>query len=321
MIKKKEKFDVTTYTHQLTDNAVDDAGKEAYATFTREEIEVSNDNLIPFHATDRVVVKRTIEEVDVDDPTCQNGDEPTPTPGEPKIVGADNTSVKQGLGFDLMAGVKAYDADGNEIPFTVNPTELNKCDLGPQSFTYSAEGVTKVRTIEVTAIADPTISGLTPLEVEVGEEFDPLDGVSAKDGNGKSVEVTVEQPTQYITLIDVSNYTAPSNTPLAKVNEWERSQGQNLIVESSGVVAYDGTTPYPDATDDYGYFDGNISDISVAVPLVEIEGVVENGAGVWFYSDGNDPTKFISDINSEGLRDYLPTTVFFERLVVKQEVE
>lgn len=211
MIKKKEKFDVTTYTHQLTDNAVDDAGKEAYATFTREEIEVSNDNLIPFHATDRVVVKRTIEEVDVDDPTCQNGDEPTPTPGEPKIVGADNTSVKQGLGFDLMAGVKAYDGDGNEIPFTVTPDTLDKCDIGPQSFTYSAEGVTKVRTIEVTAIADPTISGLTPLEVEVGEEFDPLAGVSAVDGNGKSVEVTYEQPSEYpYTMCTIGAGTIPA---------------------------------------------------------------------------------------------------------------
>lgn len=211
MIKKKEKFDVTTYTHQLTDNAVDDAGKEAYATFTREEVEVSNDNLIPFHATDRVVVKRTIEEVDVDDPTCQSGDEPTPpTPGEPRIDGADNTSVAQGKGFDLTAGVKAYDGDGNEIPFTVTPNEIDKCDIGNQSFTYSAEGVTKVRTIEVTAIADPTISGLTPLEVEVGEEFDPLHGVSAKDGNGKSVEVTVEQPSEYpYTMCTVGAGTIP----------------------------------------------------------------------------------------------------------------
>lgn len=135
-------------------------------------------------------------------------------------------------------------------------------------------------------------------------------------------QIVVKEPTkQDITLIDVSNYTAPSNTPLPKVNEWDFSKGGNLVVESSGVVAYNGTTPYPDATDDYGYFDGNISNPSVAVPLVEIEGIVENGAGVWFFSDENDPTKFMSHINSEGSGDYLPTTVFFERLAVKQEVE
>lgn len=135
-------------------------------------------------------------------------------------------------------------------------------------------------------------------------------------------QIVVEEPTkQYITLLDVSNYTAPSATPLPKVNEWDFSKGANLVVESSGVVAYDGTTPYPDAIYDYGYFDGAISNPSVAVSLVEIEGIVENGAGVWFHSDVNDPTKYVSNINSEGSGDYLPTTVFFERLVVKQEVE
>ncbi len=94
-----------------------------------------------------------------------------------------------------------------------------------------------------------------------------------------------------------------------------------MVVESSGVVAYNGTTPYPDATYDYGYFDGMTSNPSVAVSLEPIEGIVENGAGVWFFSDANDPTKFISAINSEGSGDYLPTSVTFERLVVKQEVE
>lgn len=146
---------------------------------------------------------------------------------------------------------------------------------------------------------------------------------TATDECGNTTTQTREivvQEEQFITLIDVSNYTAPSNTPLPKANEWERSQGQNLIVEASGVVAYNGTTPYPDATDNYGYFDGSISNPSVAVPLVEIEGVVENGAGVWFYSDNNDPTKFVASIGSEGNGDYLPTSVYFERLVVKQEV-
>lgn len=298
MIKKKEKFDVTTYTHQLTDNAVDDAGKEAYATFTREEIEVSNDNLIPFHATDRVVVKRTIEEVDVDDPTCQNGDEPTPTPGEPKIVGADNTSVKQGLGFDLMAGVKAYDADGNEIPFTVNPTELNKCDLGHQSFTYSAEGVTKERTITVTEIADPTISGLTPLEVEVGEEFDPLAGVSAVDGNGNAVTVTVEQPIppepEYIIFVDVSNYTAPNDNPLPTEAPfvWD---GQSYICEAEGLLV-DGVPA--NVTGTY-----TMNDTDVVV-------VLDNGIEIYFHDRGSGDS-FTTQLYGRA------NEVTFERLIIK----
>lgn len=39
----------------------------------------------------------------------------------------------------------------------------------------------------------PTISGITPLTVEVNEEFDPLDGVTAVDCQGDSVSVVVHE--------------------------------------------------------------------------------------------------------------------------------
>lgn len=38
----------------------------------------------------------------------------------------------------------------------------------------------------------PVITGATPLTVQVGEEFDPLDGVSATDCQGNAVAVEVE---------------------------------------------------------------------------------------------------------------------------------
>lgn len=217
--------------------------------------------------------------------------------GEPKIVGADNTSVKQGLGFDLMAGVKAYDADGNEIPFTVNPTELNKCDLGHQSFTYSAEGVTKVRTITVTEIADPTISGLTPLEVEVGEEFDPLAGVSAVDGNGNEVEVTYEEPVQHITLVDVANYTAPNSEHTPTINPWVWEGGNDVYME--GVLA-DGVPVTMDRwyTENDTHFCMVFSGFEVALRV-------------------DDDSYFISELR--GINP--PNEVTFERLIIKYLIE
>lgn len=104
-------------------------------------------------------------------------------------------TINQGASFDLTAGVKAYNESGNEVPFTVEPTEIDACQIGNQTFTYTAGELTQDRIITVQAISDPVISGLTPLTVEVNEEFDPLDGVSAVDGNGNPVEVTVEEPT------------------------------------------------------------------------------------------------------------------------------
>lgn len=143
---------------------------------------------IPFHAIEKGVATKDEKTVEVEDDFCKTE---TP-PGQPRIDGADNTSIRQGTDFDLLEGVMAYDGNGNEIPFSVTPDEVDKCSVGVQKFTYSAEGVTKERDITVTQIPNPTISGLTDLTVNVGEEFDEMDGVSAVDGNGNTIPVTVE---------------------------------------------------------------------------------------------------------------------------------
>lgn len=111
---------------------------------------------------------------------------------QPYFRGLTDETIRQGTTFDLLDGVHAYDADGNEIPFDVSPSEVVSCQLGDQVFTYSAEGITKERTITVIAIPNPIISGISEkITVETGAEFDPMDGVSAVDGNGNTVTVTV----------------------------------------------------------------------------------------------------------------------------------
>lgn len=110
----------------------------------------------------------------------------------PYFTGLTNETINQGTTFDLLNGVHAYDADGNEVPFDVTPSAVASCQIGEQVFTYSTDGFSQDRTITVLAIADPTISGISEtIEVGKGEEFDPMDGVSAVDGNGGEVAVTV----------------------------------------------------------------------------------------------------------------------------------
>lgn len=121
-------------------------------------------------------------------PTDGGGDD------KPHFEGLTPATVNQGADFDPRAGVRALDKDGNEVPFTVSPSEIDMCQTGNHTLTYTAGETTQTRIITVQAVADPTISGLTPLTVEVNEEFDPLDGVSAVDGNGNSVEVTYTDP-------------------------------------------------------------------------------------------------------------------------------
>lgn len=116
----------------------------------------------------------------------------------PYFTGTVDGTIRQGSDFDLREGVNAYDGDGMTIPFTVTPSEVEVCQLGTQVFTYEAEGATDKRYITVVAVDDPTISGLTPLTVKAGEEFDPNEGVVATDGNGNVVTPTFRTyPTIY----------------------------------------------------------------------------------------------------------------------------
>lgn len=113
--------------------------------------------------------------------------------------GLTDASVNQGLGFDLRQGVTAYTYSGTQTEFSTDPDAIEACELGEQTVTYTAMGIVPTdRTITVLPIANPTISGVSePIEVKPSEEFDPLSGVTATDGNGIDItaDVTVRQLT------------------------------------------------------------------------------------------------------------------------------
>lgn len=117
--------------------------------------------------------------------------------------GIGNVTINQGTSFSPTDGVHAYDYQGNEVPFTATPSTVDTCDVGTTTLTYSASGLADAtRTVTVNAISNPAIFGVpsTTLEVEVGDTFDPLDGVTAYDGNGNAVAVTVnlEKPNLFV---------------------------------------------------------------------------------------------------------------------------
>lgn len=109
------------------------------------------------------------------------------------FTGADNITIKQGEIINLFDDVKAFDSNGNRTEFTVIPSEINECAVGDTLVAYIADGASAVRKITIEAIEAPTISGVSStLTVVPGEEFDPLEGVTAIDGNGIPIEVEAE---------------------------------------------------------------------------------------------------------------------------------
>ena len=114
--------------------------------------------------------------------------------------GVDNATIPQGTDFDIRNGVRATNNRGQELEYTVSPSELDTCEVGVHTLIYHASGIADaVRTITITAVSDPSISGVSDtLNAEPGVAFDPLDGVSAVDGNGNVLTVTVELEESYI---------------------------------------------------------------------------------------------------------------------------
>ena len=131
--------------------------------------------------------------------------------------GVEDVETKQGLCVDLTEGVHAYDGDGTEISYTVEPSEIGCCDVGEHEVTYTAVGkgtkmlpsfclgkpmlttadcglMTKVVTRVITILQSlpPKIIGAVRTVIPVGATFDPLEGVSGIDDNGKATEVTYE---------------------------------------------------------------------------------------------------------------------------------
>lgn len=108
---------------------------------------------------------------------------------EPFFVGVEDKTIIQGADFDLRKNVKAFDGLGNEIPYTVTPNTIDLCDVGTHTFLYTADGVTEQRTITIEESSAPVITIDDDVVVTPGSYVYTGIGVSAIDGNGRSIPV------------------------------------------------------------------------------------------------------------------------------------
>lgn len=85
------------------------------------------------------------------------------------------------------------------------------------SVTQESEEVDNKCDLTCSVIPNPTLTApTTTLEVDAGEEFDPLVGVSAVDGNGKEVEVTasIAEDEGYLMTENSIDITDENDNPL-----------------------------------------------------------------------------------------------------------
>lgn len=110
-----------------------------------------------------------------------------------------DVSINAGEAFDLMAGVKAVDINGNSVDVKVTSDDV--INLDPEedakyTITYTASdshGRTTVKTITLSVKANkaPVIKGVTDHTLTVGDSFDPKKNVTVEDEDD-DIELVVE---------------------------------------------------------------------------------------------------------------------------------
>ena len=110
-----------------------------------------------------------------------------------------DVSINAGEAFDLMAGVKAVDINGNSVDVKVTSDDV--LNLDPEedakyTITYTASdshGRTTVKTITLSVKANkaPVIKGVTDHTLTVGDIFDPKKNVTVEDEDD-DIELVVE---------------------------------------------------------------------------------------------------------------------------------
>ena len=110
---------------------------------------------------------------------------------EPQILGVTDKTIKLGSSFDYLVGITATDKEDGDLTKNIvveGTVDVNK--EGEYKLTYSvtdSKGASKTvyRTITVTANEvinnKPVISGVSNKTLVIGEDFDPLKGITATD--------------------------------------------------------------------------------------------------------------------------------------------
>lgn len=187
-----------------------------------------------------------------------------------QIVGADDITITQGTDFDLSSGVTAYDGNGDAIPFSYFPTEIDKCEVGEQTIRYTANGIGVTlrpiipcgrnrlkmpsscdemdvaivyRRVTVERMEAPRIYGIYERTISTSTDFDAMSGVYALDGNDNDIDVEYNGRYDLTATGDIATFEADEATGVKSlVVEIEPIQSGSGTPSPSNVRAISGHT-------------------------------------------------------------------------------
>lgn len=117
---------------------------------------------------------------------------------KPVLSGIKDQTITLGTKFDPMKSVSASDPEDGDLTNKINVSgTVNTAKEGTYKLKYSvtdSKGATTEaeRTITVVKESDPEIKGISDKTIFEKDSFDPLEGVSAVDGNGVDITDSIE---------------------------------------------------------------------------------------------------------------------------------
>ncbi|MCD2502336.1 DUF5011 domain-containing protein [Clostridium sp. NSJ-145] len=164
--------------------------------------------------------------------------------GTPVIDGTDEVILKVGGTFDESKGVTAEDSLGEDLTSSIKVTDADKVDVsnpGQYTVTYTvrdAAGNEATENRVVKVYGTPVIDGTDEVILKVGETFEPLKEVIAKDSFGTSLQINVKNA-------DKVNVQKPGQYPVIYT---ARDAAGNEVTKERIVKVYG--DPIIDATDE-----------------------------------------------------------------------
>lgn len=181
---------------------------------------------------------------------------------KPVITGANDVTIQEGAAFDALQGVTASDQeDGNLTSAIVVTGTVDTNTPAVYQLTYevtdsAAQTTTVIRKVTVTAVGNtpPVITGVANKTINVGDTFDPLQGVSASDAeDGAITNITVTGTvntavagtytlTYAVTDSDGATTTVSCVITVRSDEEDEDTYDPNKIYHAGDTVTYNGET-------------------------------------------------------------------------------
>ncbi len=162
---------------------------------------------------------------------------PPAASNKPVISGATNVRIGFGASFDAMAGITASDVQDGDLTSAVRVDGwVNTAALGSYSLTYtvtdSDDNTTTVKRVVEVFSELPVFAGVSRIVVQLGEEFDALAGVTARDPEDGDVTSRIEVISNTVNVHAAGTYSV-SYSVTDSAGQTVTAQRQVVVVDGA----------------------------------------------------------------------------------------